>query len=254
VSEESIHTRPGGEEPFHALLHAHGDSCPENRQIAGILRRLGGVPFSRSGFDWQDGDPRGQAGLASETALIDAGKALAEFYENARLEQAGHEHELFLPPHQPDRIFKVTLNGAYGCRLRFSPFDPDLEERYFRPEVSLDPRSYLLRWLLLNTVTPYRTRLEAIFPPIPPLREWRLCVSQDLLPPTRLSDSAIQQHMVGYGFERIGRDAYFHAGRALILGDLSPRNAALLDGSLIPFDAIAEVISPEVIRSLAELP
>jgi hypothetical protein len=253
VPEETTHTTPGGEEPFHALLHAHGDCCLENRQIAGILRRLGGLRFSRSGFDWQDGDPGGQACLASETALIEAGKALAEFHADDRLECAGHEHELFRHPHQPDRIFKVTLNGAYGCRLRFSPFDPDLEERYFRPEVSLDPRSYLLRWLLLNTVTPYRTRLEAIFPPIPPLREWRLCVSQELLPPSRLSDFVIQKHMAGYGFARIGRDAYFHAGRDLVLGDLSPRNAAFLDTALIPFDAIAQTVSPEIAHALHEL-
>lgn len=224
------------------------DACPENRDIAGVLRELGGVCRGDATIHWADGDQRWQEGLQRLERLRASGHELHQFFSDLHAAHVGHEHEIFVVPNEPERVFKVTLNGAYGCRLRFCPKDPDLEERFFQPEVSLDPRSYLLRWMLLNAVTDFRTRLEAIMPPTSNVRELRVCVSQPILPRGNPSDGQIAESLAEVGFGRIGRDSYINFGARIVLGDLGPRNARLVDGVFVPFDAIAEFVDPTVLN------
>lgn len=227
-------------------IQALEDSCPENRDFGRVLRRLGGIPDGRASDDQKTVREGWQQALRSFGEFVESGERLSVFYALERAEHVGQEHEIFYHPDQSDRTFKVTLNGCYGCELRFCPADPELEERYFHPEVSIDPRTYLARWMILNSLLGFRTRLEGFLAPIPPRRELRICVSQPLLPPGRPTESQIAGYMERYGFGKIGRDSFFNYQSRLVLGDLSPRNARLVDGVLHPFDAIPIQVSEKV--------
>lgn len=221
-------------------------SCPENRNFGRVLRELGGIHCGSETIDWADGDPRAQLTLRSFPELLEAGNRLEKIFSEDHLDHIGHEHQVFRDPAQPERIFKVTLSGGYGCRLSFFKADPELEERFFQPTVSLDPRSYLIRWMLINSISDFRTKLEAIMKPVPPIRELRLCVSQPILPPGDPTEAEIASHLLEAGFARVGRDAYINFGSNMVLADMAPRNARIVDGVFVPFDAIAQSFGSEV--------
>lgn len=84
---------------------------------------------------------------------------------------------------------------------RFFRDDPEMMGRHFIPEVNINPLFYLTRWMILNSLTNYRTRFEGILPQgnllVP-----RFCVSQLILDKEiRTPDPAlIRKTFMTYGF------------------------------------------------------
>jgi hypothetical protein len=63
----------------------------------------------------------------------------------------------------------------------------------------------------------------------------------------------IDSAMENAGYEIIGEAAYFNPGKNIVVYDLFPKNAVILDGHLHPIDPIIQRVNPEFVPELKNL-
>lgn len=156
---------------------------------------------------------------------------------------AGNEHYIHLPDGDSGtRVVKWTYGNAFGLKLKVYPIDPEGMEHHVIPTGNSDPRHYLRRWIILNTIGPAITRFEGLLPPDSDLGERlpRLVVSQDMLPQFNPDFRDVVTAFRDIGFVQIAEHAYYRTADNILLGDATPWNVRILDGRIVPFDAVAE--------------
>ncbi len=84
--------------------------------------------------------------------------------DGAEYEEGGDEHILFRVDDQPDRIFKSTYGDNFGRYSAFDPIDPEITGKNFNATGNPDASFYLKRWILLNSLSGFKTRFEGILP------------------------------------------------------------------------------------------
>ena len=184
------------------------NSSSENRELAGIIRQLEGLYRRDPSLDWAESRQRCAQALNACFAASDQNSALTSLLQGATYEVGGAEHYIVRVDKHPERVFKVTHGDSFGCYSYFSRQDPDLTGRNFHGSVNDDPIFYLQRWMLLNFVGGYQTRLEGLLAPEGGLRIARICVSQPTLVAKNPRRDEIRDHLKDYGFEWISEDAF----------------------------------------------
>jgi hypothetical protein len=148
----------------------------------------------------------------------------------------------------PERVFKFTHGGNFGCRSYFSSFDPDLTGKHFHGTGNVEPFFYLRRWRLLNGLGGFKTRFEGFLPPATEGFPPRICISQPVIDEGKNpSRDAIRAALRKYDFREISEDAFLNFETRLLLTDVAPRNVRIVDGIPFLFDAIAQIAPARVI-------
>ena len=89
----------------------------------------------------------------------------------------GDEHILFMQKDRSatnvetpftSRIYKITHSECFGCGVIFDPYDIELTGKHFHARGNADPWLYMKRWQLLNSISSYTTKFEAIIVPEKP--------------------------------------------------------------------------------------
>lgn len=223
-------------------------SDPETRELAKILRRLERAMPSGSCVNWEE-TRQWNIDVLQELSEEDGkSEALIDRINGAEYEEGGDEHVLFRVDEQPGRIYKSTYGDNFGCCSKLDSIDPELTGKNFNATGNPDIRYYLRRWILLNSLGGYKTRFEAILPAENPKWVPRICISQPWLDGSNPSARMISRSMVETGFLEISQGAFYLPGPRLLLTDAAPRNIRIYEGAAIPFDAIAEIASEEVVR------
>lgn len=217
------------------------DSCPENRQLAEVIRWLEGFHSGDSSLDWKESRRRRADALAAFLEASPESHELISRLHGADYVIGGDEHFVIRVDEDPERVFKITHGDAFGCHSFFSPHDPDLTGKHFHGSVNEDPVLYLRRWMLLNSFTGYTTRFEGLLPPEEKLRMSRICVSQPALDVPNPTRKEIRESLAAYGFESISEDAFLHFENRILLTDAAPRNVRIVEGNLALFDVIASM-------------
>lgn len=223
------------------------DPSAENRELAGVIRELGGLLPSGAEVDWQES--RGRCGevLRELTRRSAKSRRLTDLLAGSPYFVGGDEHHVIRVISAPDRVFKFTHGDNFGCKSYFSPVDPELIG-HFHGETNADPFFYLNRWRLLNSISDYQTRFEGFVPSEKPGWLPRICISQPELPGTNPSPQDIREALGQYGFHEVSVGAFFHPDTRLLLTDAAPRNIRIVEGIPIPFDAIAQLASGRVLE------
>lgn len=224
------------------------DACAENRELAGVIRELERLHGGGPSIDWAQPRARCAEILEVFRGGHQPSEALASLLEGADYEVGGDEHHLVRHEIRRDRVYKLTHSGLFGCYSYFSPSDPELTGKHFHGSGNEDPVFYLRRWMLLNSISSFRSRFEGLLPAEAPQRVPRICVSQPLVPGKNPERSAIVTSLSLHGFERISEDAYLHRQTEILLTDAAPRNVRIVDGNPVPFDAIAMMATDAVIE------
>jgi hypothetical protein len=69
------------------------------------------------------------------------------------------------------------------------------------------------------------------------------------------SQAALDEMMLGKGFEQLGEGAYYHAADGLLVFDLLPRNAIqAADGHIYPIDPVVQRVQSDFADFLRENP
>lgn len=220
---------------------------PETRELERILRRLERLMPVDPALDWKESRKWNIEALGRLAGGCEKSPGLIARLGGLDFEVGGDEHHLIRVDDEPTRIYKATYGDSFGCRTRFDPFDPELSGRNFNATLNDDPRFYLRRWILLNGLGGYRTRYEGILPPERPDWAPRICVSQPWIDAPNPSSQEIERAMLSFGFVLISENSYFQADSRLLLTDAAPRNVKIADGGPVPFDAIAELATGEVL-------
>ena len=222
------------------------NSSPENRELGEVLRKLEGLHHDGSPLNWQES--RQRRGDALAPLLTDCSKSLRlpSLLEGAEYEVGGDEHHLVRVEAEPERVYKITHSDSFGCYSRLLPSDPELSGRHFYATVNDDPRIYIRRWMILNTLGEYQTRYEGLLWPQRDLFVPRICVSQPFLESDNPSEDEIARSFAPYGYHRISTDTYLNPETLVLLTDAAPRNVRIINGVPVPFDAIASFASPEI--------
>ena len=152
----------------------------------------------------------------------------------------------------PERIYKITHGDNFGCRSHFSKSDPELTGRHFHGTGNADPFFYLTRWWLLNQITRYQTRFEGFLLPAHSGHLPRICISQPELDRREPNRNHIRNALKDFGFVEISEDAYLNSDTRILLTDAAPRNVRIVDGIPVPFDAIAQIASDELLTWAAD--
>jgi len=155
----------------------------------------------------------------------------------------GDEHYISLPDSESEgRVFKWTYGDNFGLQLKVYEIDPDLMNQHVISTGNPDPRYYLNRWIILNGIGPPITRFEGLLPPDFQKNEKlpRLAISQRMLPPENPSYQAIVKGFREIGFIEVSEHAYYRIEDNILLGDAAPRNIRFENGTIVPFDAVAE--------------
>lgn len=174
-------------------------------------------------------------------------------FEGAPYIVGGDEHHLIRAESDPGRIYKFTHGDNFGCRAYFSKHDPELTGRHFHGTGNADPFYYLRRWEILNSLGGLQTRFEGIVPPEISGHLPRFCISQVALRwqtanrrnPT---EDEIERALRLYGLRKLGGDAYLNFDTRVLLTDAAPRNVRVIEGAPVPFDAVAEIASDEILE------
>jgi len=224
------------------------DACPENRELAGVLRELDRIHGGGARIHWRQPRERCAEVLGIFRAGHEPSAKLATSLEGVDFEVGGDEHHLVRVDDQPERVFKLTHSDIFGCRPYFSPHDTDLTGKNFHGTGNDSPAFYLQRWMLLNFVSDFRTRFEGVLPQQVGLHLPRICVSQPQITARNPERSAIRGSMAKFGFRRISEDAFLQSSTAILLTDAAPRNVRVVAGEPVPFDAIAMLATEEVLR------
>jgi len=221
---------------------------PENRELAGIIRKLGKLLQSDPRIDWRENRKRCNEVLLAFAATCEKSRALSRRLAGAPTEVGGSEHVLIKLQDDPCRIYKTTFGDNFGCRSELFRVDPDQMGHHFHATGNADPVFYLRRWFRLNSIGFYQTRYEGIIPAEIEGHLPRICVSQPVLIGSNPDEAEIEAAMLPYGFGKIAKDAFLNVGTRVLLTDAAPRNVRVLNGIPIPFDAIAEVPSNSVLQ------
>jgi len=226
------------------------DVCPENHDFAKVLWGLERLCENGSFLYWPESRQR-QSDLFArllESESFPENESLIQRFSGQPYVVGGDEHHLIYLPDSPERIFKITHSDSFGCVSRFFCEDADLNGKHFIPGVNTNPVFYLTRWMILNSLTEYRTKFEGILPPQGNLMVPRLCVSQLILAKEYRNPDAdlIRKAFLGHGFKRIAQDAFINSV-GIVLSDAAPRNVGIVGGNPIPFDALAEFAAPAVL-------
>lgn len=224
------------------------NSCPENRQLAEVIRWLEGFQNGNSSIDWQGSRQRSADALASFLESSQKSHELISRLQGADYVIGGDEHFVVRVDDDPERVFKITHGDAFGFHSFFSAQDPDLTGKHFHGSINEDPTLYLRRWMILNSFTDYISRFEGLLPPDGKLRMSRVCVSQPALDSPNPTRKEIRDRLAEYGFERISEDAFLHFENRILLTDAAPRNVRIIDGNLALFAAIASLAASEVYK------
>jgi hypothetical protein len=223
------------------------NSSTENRELGEVLRQLEGLHHGGTPLDWQE--PRQWRGDALASLLIGCSKSLRlpSLLGGTEYEVGGDEHYLLRVETEPERVYKITHSDSFGCFSLFLPSDPELSGRHFYATVNDDPRIYIRRWMLLNTLGEYQTRYEGLLWSQEDLFVPRICVSQPFLESENPSESEIAKSLAQYGYQRISVDTYLNMETNILLADAAPRNVRIINGVPVPFDAIASFVTPEIL-------
>lgn len=155
----------------------------------------------------------------------------------------GDEHYISLPNSEAEgRVFKWTYGDNFGLCLKVYEIDPDGMNRHVISTGNPDPRYYLNRWIILNSIAPPITRFEGLLPPDFRKGEMlpRLAISQRMLPPENPTHRDIVKGFREIGFIEVSEHAYYRIEDNILLGDAAPRNVRFESGTIIPFDAVVE--------------
>jgi hypothetical protein len=124
--------------------------------------------------------------------------------------------------------------------------DPDGMNHHVISSGNPDPRYYLNRWASLNRIAPPITRFEGLLPPdflkgvLKGEKLPRPAISQRFLSANNPSQREIIQGFRKIGFIEVSEHAYYRIEDNILLGDAAPRNIRIENGTVIPFDAVAE--------------
>lgn len=223
------------------------DSSAENRELARVIRKLGGLLPGGTSVDWQELRRRCGDVLREIIRTSDSSRRLTTLLEGAPYFVGGDEHHIVRVDSEPDRIYKFTHGDNFGCRSYFSPADPELSG-HFHGETNADPFFYLNRWRLLNSISGFQTRFEGFLPSEKPGWLPRMCISQPELPGSNPTPQEIRTSLEPYGFAEVSEAAFFHLETRLLLTDARPRNVRIVEGIPVPFDAIAQMASGKVLE------
>ncbi len=201
---------------------------------------------SRPPFDWKESRRWNIEALGELRKGCQRSEGLIRHFDGAEYIVGGDEHLLLRSDDEPTRIFKTTYADSFGCRTTFDPIDHEGSGRHFLATLNDDPRFYIRRWIILNGLGGHLTRYEGILPPEKPHWAPRICISQPWIdgPTPGLAD--IERAMRAYGYLPVSEHAYFQPTTKVLLTDAAPRNVRLWEDGPIPFDAIAEIASPEI--------
>ncbi len=114
------------------------------------------------------------------------------------------------------------------------------------------PSEYLDRLDLQNRIFNDDIRLERIV-----LKSGKpiIVTSQPFIKGASPTPTALDELMLGKGYERLAEGAYYGAQHGLLIFDLFPRNAILAaDGHIYPIDPVIQRITPEFAQFLREEP
>lgn len=186
------------------------NSSTENRELGEILRKLEGLHLNGSPIDWQESRQRRGDALAALLTGCPKSRCLSSLLEGTEYEVGGDEHHLVRVEEEPERVYKITHSDSFGCFSQFLPSDPELSGRHFYATVNDDPRIYIRRWMLLNTLGEYQTRYEGFLWPQRDLLVPRICVSQPFLESDNPSEDEITTSFAPYGYHRISADTYLN--------------------------------------------
>ena len=228
------------------------DSSPESRELEIVIRKLGGLLQSDAPVDWQE-SRRWCGEILAPLTQEPAGVRLATLFDGRPYAVGGDEHHIIHVETDSDRIYKLTHGDNFGCRSYFSLHDPELAGRHFHGTGNADPFLYLQRWLLLNSMSEYQTRFEGIVPPVVAGHLPRFCVSQPVLPPQTATrenptEEEIKNALARHGYRKISGDAFLSEETGILLTDAAPRNVRIIEGSIVLFDALAELATGKVIE------
>lgn len=157
--------------------------------------------------------------------------------------EGGDEHYIALP--SDDRLRKVlkwTYGNNFGLKLNVFEIDPEGMNRNVISTGNIDPRYYLRRWIILNSIGLPITRFEGLLPPDLTRGERlpRIAISQKKLSPENPPRREIAEAFRHIGFVEVSENSYYRASDNVLLGDAAPRNVRIENGEIIPFDAVAE--------------
>ncbi|MEO8614096.1 MAG: hypothetical protein ABI600_03065 [Luteolibacter sp.] len=157
--------------------------------------------------------------------------------------EGGDEHHLALSANEEARrVFKWTYGNNFGLLLKVYEIDPQGMNQNVISSGNPDPCYYLRRWIILKNIGPPVTRFEGLLPPdfLNGERLPRLSISQRMLPPENPSYQEIINAFHKIGFIEVAENAYYRENDNILLGDAAPRNVRIVNGVIIPFDAVAE--------------
>jgi len=224
---------------------------PENRDLRAVLRELDRILPRFSDFGGPEFRDRNRAILNSIVSRSERTRRLSRLLEGAPYFVGGDEHRIIQVPEHPDRIYKLTHSNSFGCHSEFHPSDPELSGKHFFAGVNSDIRFYLRRWIWLNSISTYQTRYEGLLSSENERHMPVVCISQPALPPQSLAhpnptEEEIESALKTYEYLKVSRDAFLNQESGILLTDAAPRNVRIIEGIPVPFDAIAEIASPEV--------
>ncbi len=230
---------------------AQKDAGTANIILEGILRQLGRVSQSSREVSWQKARENYREILTSLAPTYQAKKGSVAYQINDLNLDAftgGDEHILISVDDTSDsseeipytsRIYKITHSECFGCKVLFDPEDTELSGKHFHAQGNYDPWLYLKRWQLLNSISSYTTRFEAIIAPEQPNWPPRICISQPYIPGEPPSQTIITEAFMKFNFHPVSLGAYYSHERDILLTDAFPRNVRIWQGAPVPFDAIA---------------
>jgi hypothetical protein len=228
----------------------HGeDASAENRELGGVLRKLGEFLRRDAQIDWPEDREWCADVLRRVAADCEKSLSLRDLLAGCETETGGSEHEIIKVLSEPTRIFKVTFGDNLGCRSEFYRADPELTGKHYHATGNADPMFYLQRWMLLNSISDYQTRYEGILPPARKGQLPRICVSQPFV--SRACDPSeleIEQALSMFGYWKISEDAFLNEDSGILLTDAAPRNLGVESGNPTLFDAIAEIAPQRVVE------
>lgn len=227
--------------------HPDSFSDPETRELAEVLWRLEGLMPSDPDLDWKESRQWNCKVLQELFQSDDKTDRLINLLDGAEYEEGGDEHLLIRVDEQPSRIYKITYGDNFGCYSKFDPIDPELTGKNFNATGNSCAKFYIKRWILLNSIGGYKTRFEGILPPEKPGWLPRICISQPWLDGSNPDSNTISLLMPRAGFIEISKESFYHRDSKILLTDVAPRNARIATNHIIPFDAIAEIASQEVV-------
>jgi len=228
-----------------AEARADREDTPETRELDGIIWQLGRISPGSDKIDWQESRRRCAEILEDLRNECPKSKHLGALVAGVEYFVAGDEHHILKLPHDPGRVYKITHGDNLGCCSYFSPCDPELTGRHFHGTGNADPFFYFRRWRILNAVG-VKTRFEGFLPPQVPGQLPRFCVCQPVFRGGNPTKKEIRAAFEAIGYYEISEDAFLNFELGLLLTDAAPRNIRILDGEIIPFDAIAQDASHRV--------